>query len=184
MFKQLDIVYEINDGDLFLRKVKKDDSVFLYDSLESPNVNTYLSLGPLMSMEHSKRLIKSYLKYWDKYTQFTFIIELRDKNSIQQVGCVNIWNINWQHKRAEIGIWLIPEFFKQGIGKRVIALIKVISFTHLNLHRLEAHTAVENEPSIKLFRSSGFKEEGTLKHYINIQCMYHDAIIFAILKDD
>ncbi|MFX1384806.1 MAG: hypothetical protein ACFFBP_20455, partial [Promethearchaeota archaeon] len=69
MLNPIDIVNEINDNDLFLRKIRKDDASFIYDSLKHGSVNLYLSLGPLISIEHSKRLIKSYLKSWDQKTQ-------------------------------------------------------------------------------------------------------------------
>ena len=54
------IIEEINDGNLFLRKISKDDIEFVFQSLNDKNLITFLSLGPLKTLEHSKGLIKNY----------------------------------------------------------------------------------------------------------------------------
>ncbi|MFX1398358.1 MAG: GNAT family N-acetyltransferase [Promethearchaeota archaeon] len=177
----MDIVENINDGMIFLRKITKKDVQFLFDSLKEREVNEFLLLGPLMSMEHSRRLINNYLKYWNEFSQFTYIIEQKDSKLISKIGCASLWNLNWMHKRAEIGIWLIPSYFNQGIGTRVIELIKHIAFDHFGLHRLEAHTAIKNQNSTRLFHKTGFKEEGTLKDYINLHGTFHDVTLFALI---
>ena len=183
MLNPIDFIDEINENDIYLRKISKNDSNFLFESLQHSNVNLYLSLGPLISIEHSKRLIKSYLKLWDQRSQFTYIVELHEGKKIHKIGCVSLWNISWSHKRAEIGIWLTPEYFNRGYGTIALNLIDIIGFHHLNLNRLEAHTAVENESSIRLFEKCGFSREGRLKEYIRLQDVFHDSYLFSILKN-
>ncbi|MFX0057487.1 MAG: GNAT family N-acetyltransferase [Candidatus Heimdallarchaeota archaeon] len=182
MFYDIDIIEEICDNNLYLRKLNKEDAQFFYESLQNENMTSYLSLGPLRSLEHSKRLIKNYLKSWEKYIQFNYLIVIRDKEKIKKVGSVSLWNISWLHRRAEIGIWLLPEYWEQGIGKKSLNLIKTIAFNHLKLNRIEAHIAVENQRSIKTFKNSEFKEEGILKKYLNLNGKYHDALILAYLE--
>jgi len=58
----IEVIDEINEGNLFLRKVSKDDITFFYNSLNNKEMTNFLSLGPLRSLEHSRRLIKNYLK--------------------------------------------------------------------------------------------------------------------------
>ncbi|MFW9784559.1 MAG: hypothetical protein ACFFFB_19925, partial [Candidatus Heimdallarchaeota archaeon] len=65
MIHDLEIIEEINDGSLYLRKITKLDANFVYHSLNEKSLITYLSLGPLMKLEDSKRLIRRYLKYWE-----------------------------------------------------------------------------------------------------------------------
>lgn len=176
-----ELIEEINDGDLFLRKISKHDSEFLFNSLNKKNLTTYLSLGPLATLEYSKRLIKSYLKYWDNYAQFNYIIEVKEVDK-EKIGSISLWNVNWRHMRAEIGIWIVPTFWNKGYGEKSINLIKIIGFNHLKLNRLEAHIALENLRSITLFKKCDFLPEGTLKQYLKFQGKYHDAIILACTK--
>ena len=179
------VVEEINENDLYLRKLSKEDAEFLFESLRKKEINQYLSLGPLSSLKHSYRLIENYLESWKKYSQFNYIIELKEGDSRKNVGSISLWNLNWLHNRAEVGVWLAsPEYFNMGIGTSAVNLIKNVGFIHLNLNRIEAHTAIENENSIKLFKKCGFKEEGHLEEYIRLQGEYHDAVILACLKND
>jgi RimJ/RimL family protein N-acetyltransferase len=151
--------------------------------LKQKTVNRYLSLGPLSSLEHAERLVDNYLQTWNKFSQFNYIIETKEGNPRKKIGSISLWNLNWLHKRAEIGIWLIgSDYFNKGIGTRAVDLIKNMGFIHLKLNRIEAHTAIENVNSIKLFKKCGFNEEGVLKQYIRLQGEFHDAVILSCIN--
>lgn len=181
MANNFEIIEEISDGNLYLRKISKNDVEFFFKSLNETNLTTYLSLRPLKSLEHSKGLIKNYLRYWDKFIQFNYIIELHNLEVIK-IGSISLWNVNWQHRRTQVGVWLIPSFWGKGLGERALKLIKKIAFNHLKMNRLEAYIALENKRSISLFEKCGFKREGILKQYLHFQEKYHDALILSCLK--
>ncbi|MHA2181540.1 MAG: GNAT family N-acetyltransferase [Promethearchaeota archaeon] len=182
MYFNLDIVEEINEGSVYLRKVKKNDAKFFFTSLNEEALITYLSLGPLKTLENSKRLIRKYIKFWDNYAQYNYVIELRE-SSIKRIGSVNLWNLNWRHNRGEIGIWIIPSYWNKGFGEKSLNLIKNVGFTHLKLNRLEAHVAIENVNSSSLFKKCGFRKEGILKQYLKFNDRFQDALVFACLRD-
>ncbi|MFX0020754.1 MAG: GNAT family N-acetyltransferase [Candidatus Hermodarchaeota archaeon] len=182
MISNSKVVEEANSGNLFLRKISKDDINFFFESLNNKDLITYLSLGPLKTLEHSKRLIKGYLKYWDNHFQFNYIIEIHEIENLK-IGSISLWNVNWQHRRAQVGIWLLPSFWSKGLAEKSLNLLKNIAFNHLKINRLEAYIAVENKRSISLFKKTGFREEGLLKDYLNFHGNYHDAIIMACLKN-
>ena len=182
MLHDIELIEEINDNNIYIRKISKDDTSFFYESLKIKDITNYLSLGPLQSLDHAKRIIKNYLKYWESYLQFNYIIELREGSKPLRIGSVSLWNISWQHKRAEVGVWLIPNYWERGIGKKTLTLIKTIAFVYLKLHRIQAHIAVENTRSISTFKKSGFIEEGKLKEYLNMNGKFYDAILLACLK--
>jgi len=183
MFYDLKIVEEINDGSLYLRKVKKNDAKFFYTSLNEKSLIGYLSLGPLATVEESKRLIRKYLRFWDNYAQYNYVIEIRESN-VKRIGIVNLWNLNWSHSRGEIGIWIIPSCWNKGFGEKALNLIKIIGFIHLKLNRLEAHIALENENSAYLFKKCGFRKEGILKQFLKFSDKFQDALVLACLKDE
>jgi RimJ/RimL family protein N-acetyltransferase len=178
MVESANIVEETSDEILTLRKITKNDVDFIFKSLNYKELTSFLSLGPLNSLDHSKRLIKGYLKYWDSYLQFNYIIQLNKPNKVN-IGSISLWNINWQHFRAQIGIWLVPLFWGKGFAKRSLNLIKNVAFLHLKLNRLEAYIAIDNKRSIKLFESCSFQKEGILKKYLKFQNSFHDALIMA-----
>jgi RimJ/RimL family protein N-acetyltransferase len=181
--EDFELIEEINDGNLHLRKVSKDDVSFFYRSLQEKEMTNYLSLGPLRSLEHSKRLIKNYLKSWDKYLQFNYVIELRENRTSTKIGSVSLWAVNWYHQRSGVGIWILPKYWEHGLGSKTIVLIKNIAFNHLSLNRLEAHIAKQNERSIKMFKKCDFVEEGVLKNYLRIDAKFQDAVILACYRN-
>ncbi|MHA2037333.1 MAG: GNAT family N-acetyltransferase [Promethearchaeota archaeon] len=183
MYFDLDIIEEISEDSLYLRKVKKNDARFFYTSLNEELLNVYLSLGPLKTLEDSKRLVRKYLKYWDNYAQYNYVIEIRE-TSIKRIGSVNLWNLNWRHLRAEIGIWIIPSYWNKGFGTKALNLTKNIGFNHLHLNRIEAHVALENENSVNLFLKCDFKKEGFLRQFLKLGDKFQDAIVLACLKDE
>jgi len=183
MIYDAEIIEEINDGEIILKKISKQDTDFLYWGLNEKGMTDYLSLEPLKTKEVSKRLIKSYLKYWESFAQFNYIIALQGTDNVK-IGSVILWNVNWRHMRSEIGIWIIPSYWSKGLGKKALNLIKKIAFNHLKLNRLEAHIATENITSISLFKKSEFQVEGTLKKYLNFHGVYHDALLLACLKNE
>lgn len=177
-------IEEINAGKIYLRKIHKKDYKFFYDCLKNIEMIRYISIGPLLSLEHSKNLLKKYIKYWDEKIQFNYVIEFREKEEKSKIGSISLWNISWLHKRAEIGVWIFPDYWNQGYGKQALDLIIIAAFQHLKLNRLEAHVAVENLRSIHLFKKSGFQEEGRLKRYLNLKGKFHDALILAFLNEE
>ena len=182
MFRNIALIEEINDKNLYLRKISKVDARFLFESLKDKRTTHYLSLGPLKTLERSKKLIKGYIKSWDKHLQFNYIIELRESKNIQKIGSVSVWNISWYHRRADIGIWILPDFWNKGIGKRALNLIKNVAFFHLRLHRIEAHIAIDNTRSINLFKNAQFVEEGLLSEYLYLDGSYSNAVLLACLN--
>ena len=185
MFQDIEIIEEINDRGIFLRKISKKDAKFLLKWLQNEKVTNYMSMGPLTNLESSKKLINRYLRYWSDYFQFNYIIERREENNnIIKLGSISLWNISWHHKRSEIGIWIASDYWNQGIGEKAINLIKIIAFYHLKFNRLEAHISVKNLSSITLFKKCGFIEEGKLREYLNFKGIYHDTIILSYLKNN
>lgn len=182
MFEEIEIIEELDDGILYFRKIGKEDVQFFYESLAHDQITNYLSLGAFRSLEHARRVIKNYMKSWEKLLQFNYVIELKDSKLEEKIGSVSLWNISWLNRRAEIGIWLLPKYWKFGYGKKSVNLIKIIGFNHLNLNRIEAHVAIKNVNSIKMFKSCNFEEEGILRQYLNLNGMFQDAIVLSCMR--
>ena len=185
--QKAEIIEEISEKNFFLRKISLKDAEFIYDSLKGKNLTKFLSLGPLTSRDHAKKLIKNYLDYWTEKVQFNYIIEIKNpedkpKDS-KKVGSTSVWRISWLHKRAEIGIWINTKYWNQGFAQTALKLIKIICFTHLKLNRIEAHIAIENTKSIYIFKKIGFEEEGVLRKYLYLDGKFHDAIILSCINN-
>ncbi len=85
---------------------------------------------------------------------------------------------------AFLGYWVGAEFANNGYMGEALPLILGTAFGKLKLHRVEANIRPENEPSIRLVRRAGFKQEGYSPRYLQIAGEWCDHERWAILSDD
>lgn len=85
---------------------------------------------------------------------------------------------------ASLGYWIGESYARQGYTLAAVNNIVPFVFETLGLHRLEAACIPDNEPSNRLLRKLGFREEGRARGYLQIGGEWRDHILFALLKDD
>ncbi|HET6499322.1 MAG TPA: GNAT family protein [Amycolatopsis sp.] len=96
------------------------------------------------------------------------------------VGMATINGINWTHRRAAVGYWILHRHRGQGFAKAALALLPDLA-RQLGLLRLEALVETDNHPSQAVCRALGFTEEGTLRSYYRFGDEQRDMIVFARL---
>lgn len=67
--------------------------------------------------------------------------------------------------KAEIGLWLLPDFWGNGIMKEVLPLISDYGFRNLKLNRIEGFVETENLNCKNAMSKLDFKNEGTIKDF-------------------
>jgi ribosomal-protein-alanine N-acetyltransferase len=72
---------------------------------------------------------------------------------------------NWQaaHRRAELGFWLLPAFWRTGVMSEALPVVLDHGFSEMNLHRVEAFVETENGASRGILQKLGFTHEGTMR---------------------
>jgi ribosomal-protein-alanine N-acetyltransferase len=63
-----------------------------------------------------------------------------------------------------------------------LATIITFSFQQLRLHRLEAATQPQNEPSIRVLERNGFIREGFARSYLRIDGHWRDHVLFGLVS--
>ena len=84
-----------------------------------------------------------------------------DNKTFYGAGGLN--SLNKVHKKAEIGFWLLTEFWGQGIMTEVMPIICNYGFDNLELHRIEGLVETDNLTCKKAMKKLDFKLEGTMK---------------------
>src|SRR5690606_17963284 len=77
-------------------------------------------------------------------------------------GAIGLNDLKREHKKAEIGFWLLPEFWQKGIMTETIPLICDHAFDCLGLHRIEAIVETDNIGSKNTLAKLNFNFEGTM----------------------
>jgi ribosomal-protein-alanine N-acetyltransferase len=96
------------------------------------------------------------------------------------VGMATINDINWAHRRAAVGYWILHRYRGHGFAKAALSLLPDLA-RELGLFRLEALVETDNQPSQAVCKAVGFTEEGTLHAYYRVGDEQRDMVVLAHL---
>ncbi|MDQ6841916.1 MAG: GNAT family N-acetyltransferase, partial [Actinomycetota bacterium] len=81
------------------------------------------------------------------------------------VGQIDVHRVEWEHLRAELGVWVSARRRGRGLARRALALAAPWLLTEAGLERVELLTQSDNEPMIKAGEAARFQFEGVLRGY-------------------
>ncbi len=101
------------------------------------------------------------------------------------IGYCIVESIDEQSRKCEVGV-IIGELqlWGKGIGKIIVTELLKYCFEKLRLHRVLAVIAKGNEHSERLFKSMGFRYEGTLREATQINGQFVDLLCYSILEQE
>ncbi len=101
------------------------------------------------------------------------------------VGQLTIGNLQRGAVRsAWIGYWVDKEWTGQGIATAAVALGVDHAFGPVGLHRLEATVKPTNAASRTVLTKVGFRHEGLLKRYMDVDGRWRDHDLFAMTTEE
>lgn len=89
-----------------------------------------------------------------------------DLDLTEPIGTVDLFEFDPINKHAGVGIMLIKEYQKQGIGKIALDQFLAYCFEKLQLHSVYANISETNINSIIFFESYGFKKVAEYKEFL------------------
>lgn len=153
------------EGDrLYLREVRSEDvNGDYYQWMNDPEITRYTESR---FYPYSLEQLRAYVASLDGKREAVFLAII-EKSSQRHVGNIKLGNIDWIHRRADIGVIVgAKDCWGRGYASEAIALISDYAFKKLNLHKVWAGCYANNLGSIKAFKKAGFIEEGVQKsHY-------------------
>ncbi|RZL38404.1 MAG: N-acetyltransferase, partial [Pedobacter sp.] len=130
-----------------------------FSGLSNENVVKYYGVS-YSSLEAAKEQLSWFENLQSKGEGIWWAIYSANDNTF--CGAIGFNNLSFEHKKVEIGFWLLPEFWGKGIMSDAISLASYYAFNSLNLNRIEAFVESENTNSAKVLLRTGFSYEGTM----------------------
>lgn len=81
------------------------------------------------------------------------------------VGQIDVHHVEWEHARAELGVWVAPAHRGHGLARRALRLAGPWLLVEAGLERVELLTHPGNQAMRKAAEAAGFHFEGVLRGY-------------------
>ena len=146
----------IKTNRLLLREIIDADLENIFNGLSNPNVIKHYGIS-----FDTIDATKEQMSWFADNKQLWWAICALDNKTFY--GAVGLNDINPKENKAEIGLWLLPEFWGKGIMKEVLPLITNYGFKQLKLHRIEGFVETENSNCKKAMSKLDFEYEKTIK---------------------
>ena len=89
-----------------------------------------------------------------------------------------------EHSVGEVGCCLVPAARERGIATEALRLLTDWAFAELRLGRVQVFVAPENVAATRLAESAGFRREGVLRSYWEVDGQRLDVVVFARVPRD
>ncbi len=160
---------------LSLQPVRDEDITHIYTGLSDDRVVKYYGVS-FDSLDKTKIQMEWYKELEMKGTGIWWTVSTRNDGTFVGAGGFN--NLVKVHRKAEIGFWLLPEYWGKGYMYEAFRKICRFGFEQLGLHRIEGWVESENTACIKALIKCGFVLEGVMRecewkddHFIDL-CLY------------
>ena len=144
---------------LLLRQFADSDLENIFKGLSHPEVIRYYGVS-YPSLEAAKEQMKFFNDLERSEKGIWWAVCSLDNNTFYGAGGLN--SLSKAHQKAEIGFWLLPEFWGQGIMREAMPLICNYGFKKLRLHRIEGFVETENQLCKRAMEKLDFVHEGTM----------------------
>ncbi|MGH7132598.1 MAG: GNAT family N-acetyltransferase [Phycisphaerales bacterium] len=188
---------ELRTNRLLIRIIREDDGLACItaftDSREfwrpwMPTVNN----GDSPEVQFEKRIERS-AKGWSDGSAFRFVAFALDTGEYAgDCGLNNVVRDSYQN--ADMGWRVCRGRAGKGFAREMIRAVLTWAFTPMGdnedlsrgagLHRVRANIIPANEPSLKLARALGFREEGYAKAMLHLDGAWRDHVMFAIVAEE
>lgn len=145
---------------LILRQFTESDLENVYRGLSNPEVIKYYGIS-FESIEATKEQMEWFADLEKNETGIWWAV--CTKNDGRFLGAGGLNNLSKENKKAEIGFWLLPENWGNGLMVESIPLILDHAFNTLKLHRIEGFVETENLNCKKALAKLQFNLEGTMQ---------------------
>lgn len=164
-----------------LKEIKPTDIKNIHKGLSNPEITKYYDVH-FATLEETKEQMDWYENLKKEGTGIWWGIYDQKDNQFCGAGGFN--GLEKQHQKAEIGLWLLKEYWGKGILKEVMPKLFEQGFTVLNLNRIEGYVVSDNVKCKNALEKINFKYEGTMRECEIKNDKKISVDIYAILKNE
>ena len=163
---------------LVLRPIQPDDWRVLYPIMSDPVVMAHWDSSEIEDPDVVAQMIAAQVEDMEAGRACYWAVERAPDRTF--LGACDLSELDWRHKRGEVGFVLANHAWGQGYGLEAMRAV-VAYAASLGLKRLWARAHAGNQRSERLLDRLGFEEEGYLRGHIQRGVERRDCKIFGLL---
>ncbi|HEX6180287.1 MAG TPA: GNAT family protein [Chitinophagaceae bacterium] len=172
---------ELASERFLLQRIQREDQAFVFEGLSHPQVIPYYGVW-YDSLEDTAAQMDFYDDQWKAGTGCFW--KIVDQETEERIGVIGFNNYQQKHNKAEIGYWLLPRFWRQGIVAEVLPVVIRYMQEERKIHRIESMVEEGNEDSYKVMERAGFVYEGTMRDCEIKRGKYISLRIYSLIAPD
>ena len=162
-----------------LRWLTAADVPALYEIFSSPEVTRYWSWTAYTELAQAEKLLAEIHGLFRSGTLYQWGVARKSDDTV--LGTCTLAQIDWAHRRAEIGFALGHAHWGQGLMREAVDALLHHAFGELGLRRVEADVDPRNAASLRLLERFGFRREGLLRERYEVGEEIQDAVLLGLL---
>jgi RimJ/RimL family protein N-acetyltransferase len=176
--------YPIVGERLLLRPLTSRDTDALLAYRSRPDVCRYVPFEPMTSEIIAERLAAQWVRteLTDEGQALTLGAEVRQTGEL--AGDVVLFWHSREHASGEVGYAFNPELGGRGYATEAVAMMLRLGFEDLGLHRITARVDERNDPSARLARRVGMRQEALLIENEFFKGEWSNELDFAMLASE
>ncbi len=171
----------MNTENYVLKEIEDADIQNIHKGLSNPEITKYYDVH-FSTLEDTKEQMEWYRNLKKNGTGIWWGIYDAADNEFCGAGGFN--NLDSKHKKAEIGFWLLKDYWGKEILNEVMPKLFEIGFTDLDLNRIEGYVVSDNTNCKKALEKINFTYEGTMRESEVKNGQKISVDIYAILKSE
>jgi RimJ/RimL family protein N-acetyltransferase len=171
---------------LVLQRYRSDDSAGILELVHRNRaqlIREFEQQAGLQNLAHAKAFTADKEEQWR--CEKTFCYGIWRKPAKEQVGQIQVKNIDWKIPSAELGYFIDGSFQRRGYAAESIREILQLAFEKLGFQRMFVRILPSNRQSFSLAKKLGFREEGL--HRRAFRCglgQLHDVHYLSLIAED
>lgn len=163
-----------------LKEIQDKDIENIHKGLSNPEITKYYGVH-FDTLEDTKEQMEWYRNL--KKNEAGIWYGIYNEND-EFCGAGGFNDVNKEHRKAEIGLWLLKDFWGKGIMKQIMPKLFDIGFNKLNLNRIEGFVDSKNTKCKNALEKINFTYEGTMRENEIKNNEKIDVDFYAILKSE
>lgn len=166
------VLREFSHDDLSsMQSIVGDDRVTRWLSFDSrTRAQTETMLAGVLERQHAEPRTEFYMA----------VVDPDDRENILGFARLGLGGV----QAADLGYAIRPEAQGRGYAREAAVAMIDFGFHKLGLHRITANIGPENVASLRLVRSLGFTQEGTIRDHVYTNGAWRDSESYSILAHE